>query len=54
MKNYKKENDFKIVGGIAFVVLCVCGLSTTTTLWQLGEDFKAGYEKAFCSDEGGS
>ena len=31
MKNYKKENDFKRIGGITLVVF-LCAVCTTTTL----------------------
>ena len=45
MKNYKKENDFKRIGGITLVVF-LCAVCTTTTL-AAGEGFRAGYEKVF-------
>ena len=45
MKNYKKENDFKRIGGITLVVF-LCAVCTTTTLAS-GEGFKAGYERLF-------
>ena len=45
MKNYKKENDFKRIGGIILVVF-LCAVCTTTTLAS-GEGFKAGYERLF-------
>ena len=45
MKNYKKENDFKRIGGITLVVF-LCAVCTTTTL-AAGEGFRAGDEKVF-------
>ena len=47
MKNYKKENDFKRIGGITLVVF-LCAVCTTTT-FAAGEGFKAGYEELFDS-----
>ena len=47
IKNYKKENDFKRIGGMTLVVF-LCAVCTTTT-FAAGEGFKAGYEELFDS-----
>ncbi len=45
MKNYKKENDFKRIGGITLVVF-LCAVCTTTT-FAAGEGFRVGYDRVF-------
>ena len=45
MKNYKKENDFKRIGGMTLVVF-LCAVCTTTT-FAAGEGFRAGYDRVF-------
>ena len=45
MKNYKKENEMKLIGGVALsMMLCIV---TSTSIFAAGEGFKIGYEKIY-------
>ena len=45
MKNYKKENEMKLISGVALsMMLCIV---TSTSIFAAGEGFKIGYEKIY-------
>ena len=49
MKNYKKENEMKLIGGVALsMMLCIV---TSTSIFAAGEGFKSIYEKFYNETE---